>query len=73
MRCSIYKAKVHVSDFKEKQANPQKPGEAGLMVSIGYVVAKVDHTQNQTASLFLYILLLCHFHTLHERLGHALD
>lgn len=30
------------------------------------------HAQNQTASFFLYVLLLCHFHTLHERLGHDL-
>lgn len=73
VHCSIYKAKVHVSDFREKHVNPQKSGEAELIISTGYTVANTDHTQSETASFFLYIFLLHHFHTLHEGLDHDLD
>jgi len=53
--------------------SPQKPGEAGLIVSVCYSVANMGHTQNQAASFFLFVLLLCHFRTPHKRLGHDLD
>lgn len=61
VHCSICKATVHVSDFREAY----EPSKArwGWVNSTGYIVANMDHSQNQTASFSLYVLLLRHFHT----------